>query len=154
MISCDDLRPGDGIIYTGTTFFDDIEKVKLGSDATHFEVYVGRGLVVTSLMKPGVGIYSQSVDAMLAVIRPIQPFDISAALIRFNKTIHGLPYGTRGLLGFTDQNVADEGLFCSQTGCEFYRGGGLEPFNSSIEARKVSPMHFLYVSEKIFQVFH
>lgn len=146
-----ELLPGDGIIYTGSNLFDEMEKVKLGSDATHFEVFIGFGKVVTSLLKTGVGIYNQCTDEVLRVIRPVQTFDLPAALVAF-ETIKGLPYGVRGLLNFDDVNVNDKGWFCSQVGTFFYRAGKIEPFNGLVEERKVSPMHYLYASERVFTV--
>lgn len=148
------LLPGDGIIYTGSTVFDRIEEIKLGSQATHFEVYIGNELVVTSLLAKGVGIYPQSTDQVLRVIRPVATFDLEAGLELFNRTIEGLPYGVDGLLNFTDQNIASFGVFCSQCGTEFFRGLNIEPFSGPrfSPSRKVAPMHFLYVSEKVFTV--
>ena len=146
------ILPGDGIIYTNSNLFDDIQKVKMGSDATHFEVCVGPNKVVTSLLKNGVGIYDQCADTVLRVIRPVVPFYINDALDLFRKTIEGFPYGVEGLLNFTDQNIPDVGMFCSQVGTLFYRGGMLEPFNPMVQARKVAPMHYLYASEQVFKI--
>jgi hypothetical protein len=102
-------------------------------------------------MKTGVGIYDQCKDEILMVIRPIVPFFVDDALDEFKNMI-GMPYGTKGLLNFTDQNVFDDGLFCSQVGCTFYRLGKMEPFNHTVLTRRVSPMHFLYVSSNVFDI--
>ena len=149
-----DLQPGDGIIYTGSTVFDRIEQVKLGSDATHFEVYAGDGMVWTSLLRTGVDVYHRCQDEVLRVIRPLDPFDAANAMVRFNSTIRFRPYGLKGLLGFLDANVPDDGIFCSQVGTEIYRSQGIEPFNSLVSARKVAPRDFLYASERVFKIIY
>lgn len=149
-----DLQPGDGIIYTGSALFDRIEEIKLGSDATHFEVYMGDGMVATSLLKTGVDIYPQCTDEVLRVIRPFNPFDAADAMRKFNATIRFRPYGLKGLLNFTDNNVPDNGIFCSQVGTEIFRSQGIEPFNELVEARKVAPMHFLYASCRVFKIIY
>jgi len=153
-----ELQPGDGIIYTGSTWYDRIQEVKLGSDATHFEVYMGDGMgsdmVATSLLATGVDIYPMSSDEILRIIRPLAAFDGADAMMKFSNTIRFKPYGLKGLLNFTDRSVPDDGIFCSQVGVELYRSQGIEPFNAKVEARKVAPMHFLYVSDKVFEIIY
>jgi hypothetical protein len=147
------LQPGDGITYTGSTLFDEIEKIKLGSDATHSEVYIGHGLVVTSLAGPGVGIYNVCEDQIIQIERPIKPFNCEHAVEAFKKCLNGLPYGFDGLLNFTDENVASVGMFCSQVKTCFFRSDGLEPFNKFVSHMKVAPRDYLYVSSEVFQLF-
>lgn len=147
-----DLQPGDGLIYTGRELFDQIEKVKLGSEATHFEVYIGYGYTITSKFKTGVGVYKANLYGLLRVIRPVARLNWAEAVERFKATVCGLPYGFEALLNFANVQVPDRGLFCSEVGTLLYRAAGLDPFNATIHAARVAPMHFLYLSETLFSI--
>ena len=151
-VNTSDLLPGDCLIFTGGSVFDHIEEIKLGSAAVHAEIYIGDGQVLTSKFGTGVQIYGVNLDGLHRVLRPIQNFDRDAALANFKRTVEGLPYGYEGLLEFADVNYPSIGLFCSQTCTLVYRSVGIDPFNDKIPARKVAPMHFLYIHESVFRI--
>jgi hypothetical protein len=149
-----DLLPGDGLIFGGPGddgLFQEIEKIKLGSQAVHFEVYAGDGKSFTSKPSNGVNLYDTDLTHILRVITPVAPFDVDKAHENFAR-IRGLPYGYQALLNFENIQIPDRGIFCSETGTLIYRNQPIEPFNWTIHVAKVAPAHYLYVPEIAFQI--
>ena len=141
------LEPGDCLLYAPKGFFGWVISIKTWHAIAHCECYVGNGLSVASRDGIGVGQYDWRRSELKYVLRPNQPFDLPAALQRFDSEWRGQGYDWLGLLrfgwrapvsAFRFQNKQ----FCSEFLARFYRAGGLDPFNRA-DADSIAPFQFL-----------
>lgn len=124
------IQPGDVLLYRPSDLYGRIIAYKTWHSVAHVEVSVGLGCAVAARPKTGVDRYPLRLDATLsAVLRPVQPFDLSAALRWFEREARGLPYGWLDLLAFLGWRVDGPGMICSSFATGFLRAGGLRVFN-------------------------
>lgn len=137
-----DLQPGDCLLYGPKGFFGWAIRIHTGHSIAHVEVFVGYDPAesVASRDGKGVGLYPLRIDGLKAVYRPREPFNLGAAL-RWFKQLPPIPYGWADLLNFIDINVDAKGIVCSPFAAEFYRAGGLDPFNGE-PSNKIMPFQF------------
>lgn len=139
------LRPGDLLLYAPTDWIDWIVAFKTWHLYSHCEVFDGHGISLASRNGIGVDRYAFRSDNLSRVIRPSEDYDHKKALEWF-KTVRGQRYDWLGLLCFTlaaKQGSPDK-MFCSEFATLLYRAGGLEPFDSEVNADTVAPATFLY----------
>jgi hypothetical protein len=144
------LQPGDCLLYAPKGFFGWVISIKTWHPIAHCEAYVGNGLSVASRDGIGVGQYDWRRSELKYVLRPNQPFDLQAALTRFDSEWRGQGYDWLGLLrfgwrapvsAFRFQNKQ----FCSEMLARFYRAGGLDAFNGA-DADSIAPFQFMLSS--------
>jgi len=145
------LKEGDCLLYSPKGFFGWVISLKTWHEVAHCEAYVGGpGLSVASRDGVGVGQYDWRRSELKYVLRPNQPFNLAAALERFNSEWRGQGYDWLGLLrfgwrapvsAFRFQNKQ----FCSEFLTRFYRAGGMDPFNGE-DADAIAPFMFLLSS--------
>lgn len=142
------LRPGDVLLYRGTSVWSALIRIKTWSDVSHCELYVGgaRGQTWASRDGQGVGTYPLRRDRLVAVLRPLA-WDLERARV-FHRSCLGQGYDWWGLMRFftLGQPTLDK-QFCSEYVTRLLRAGGVEPFARDYDADRVSPGMFLVSSE-------
>lgn len=139
------IKPGDTILYnTPWDFVDWAIRVKTWSVAAHCEGYVGNGLSVASRNGIGVGEYDFRKEGVVAVLRPVHPFNIDKAMEWF-KTVDGQGYDFLGLMAFflAARQSSPDKMFCSEFLTNWYRAGGFQVIQKNWDADKVAPGNFL-----------
>lgn len=124
------FRPGDVLLYSGTSWFSRLIQFKTWSRYSHCEVYDGDGCSVASRDGVGVGRYPLRTDELRVILRPVA-FDVVPARAWF-ATVDGQPYDWFGLLAFTSakrQGRNNWKMFCSEFVVRYLRAGGLDPVN-------------------------
>lgn len=138
------LQPGDVLLYSGDGFFSTLIKLKTWSTVSHCEVYDGYSFSVASRDGKGVGRYPFREDGLIAVLRPIAPFDTFTAHTWFT-TVDGQEYDWLGLLSFTSakyQGQENGKMFCSEFATRYLRAGNVDPF-AGYDADGIAPGEFL-----------
>lgn len=112
-----------------------------GGCVTHSAVYLGNGLVITSLNDTGVGIYQMDVTGLVMVRRPVGAIDFEAADVNYHANMKGLPYGWLDCLKDKYPDLPDDsnGENCSHSSAEYYRGGGLFLFGEDANLQIITP---------------
>ena len=139
------LKPGDCLLYSMPDIVDWAIEFHTAGPVAHVEVYVGEPQqAVASRNGIGVGKYPLRVDGLAAVLRPKDPFDLTAAMAWF-ETVNGYGYDFAGLLSsLTPDTVTVPGhLFCSAFATLFYRAGAFDAANAECPPNKVWPVDFL-----------
>jgi hypothetical protein len=137
------LQPGDVMLYRPTGIFGRLIALKTWHAISHVEVAVGPGKAIASRDALGVNEYPIRWAQLAAVLRPDPArFDMAKAMEYF-KTVKGQPYDFLGLLAFfRTKGAATNGKqFCSEFATNFYRAGGLDPFDGEA-AQTVPPFYF------------
>lgn len=135
------MQAGDVLLYRPSGKFGWLIAVKTWNRISHVEVAVSASEAVASRDGQGVGRYPLRTAHLAHVLRPVQPFDLAAALAWYDAQ-PDQPYGWFDLLQFMGLNVNARGIVCSPFATQFLRAGGLDPFNG-YEALKVAPFMFL-----------
>jgi hypothetical protein len=133
------LRPGDLLLYRRKGFWCWVIKVKTWSEIIHVETYLGDGIAHAARECSGVGRFPIEFDGLVAVRRPITPFDLTKAQPYLNN-VNGQGYDYFGLLRFFTygkQNTTKQ--FCSEDATRLARHAGVEPFTPETDADLVSP---------------
>jgi hypothetical protein len=107
-----DLKPGDIMLYSPSSIFGVIIKLKTWHSISHCEVYFGNGLSHASRDGVGVGEYPVRFDQLCHVIRPVK-YDTARAEAYY-KTVAGIKYGWLELANFIGIPVRNKGMFCSE----------------------------------------
>ncbi len=147
-----ELRPGDVLLYRGSGVYGWLIRLKTWHPIGHVEVYVGDRQSAASRDGKGVNIYPLRMDGLAYVLRPIEPFDLAAALRWYEREAKGLPYGWLDLLQFVGQNVNRKGVVCSPFATQLLRAGGIPIFNDE-PAEKIAPFQFL-TSERLVRIWN
>ena len=143
-----DLRPGDCLLYRGRGLFSWLIRVKTWSAVSHCEGVVNpdREQVIAA-RTTGVHAYTYDPDRLYAVLRPVAPVDVDAAMAWFARCASGQRYHYWGLLRFflLGRRSAAEAkkMFCSELLVRWYRAGGFTPFAPGYDADATSPGMFL-----------
>lgn len=138
------MRDGDVLLYSGSGLFSKLIKFKTWSRISHCEVYDGHGWSVASRDRIGVGRYPVRFDDLVAVLRPLDVFDVRTAR-RWFVTVDGQGYDWMGLLAFMSakyQGRDNARMFCSEFATRYLRAGGCDPFNG-YDADGIAPGEFL-----------
>lgn len=143
--SVDLLLPGDCLLYSGSSAFSWFIKLKTWSRISHVEVFIGNKRALASRDGEGVSNYPIRLDGLVEVIRPNEPFDLSAG-IQWYGTVQGAPYDWKQLFTFLKagrKQLEDEkAFFCSEFANAFYRKCGLTAFAKAYPSSAVSPGMF------------
>lgn len=143
----DDLLPGDILIYTGTGIFDRLISFCTRSKADHIEAYAGNRMSVASRNGIGVNIYPFRREGLLAVIRPVQPFDFASAMRTFYAKQKGkVPYGWSDILLSLCLKIHPHGMDCSHFIDVWFNDGRLSFFEPHEYAGKITPRDFFILS--------
>lgn len=144
------LKPGDVLLYKGTSFWSYIIQIKTWHGVSHCECYVGDSYSVASRDGKGVDVYPWRDSDLVAVLRvkPEYNFRLNSALTWFLQSAKGQGYDWWGLLRFTWRSDYTKGnknnkQFCSEFLTRFLRAGGVDPFNGE-DADAVPPYLFMY----------
>lgn len=138
---------GDVLLYARSGVYSRLIQIKTWSRVSHCEVvaeYGSHPSVVASRNGVGVGEYALDLNGLYAVVRPVVPFDVHAALQWFD-TVNGQGYDWLGLLAFFSaqrQGRENGKMFCSEFSTRFLRAGGVDPFNGA-DADAIAPADFL-----------
>ena len=127
----DILQPGDVLLFNRQGFYNRLIMLKTWSRVSHCECYTTGGLTVASRNGKGVNIYDIDVNGLYGVLRPLQPFDLKAAMEWYMRESHGQGYDWIGLLAFFSakwQGKENGKQFCSEFCTRFLRAGGVDPF--------------------------
>lgn len=141
------LKPGDVLLYRGSGFISWFIRVKSWSPVNHVEIYIGDGCTI-SARASGVNIFRLITDGLYEVWRPTQTLQLSKAMAWFCEKARYQRYDWWGLFRFF--NLGKPSLdkqFCSEVSMRFLRAGGVELFNPTVDADKVSPGMFRHISE-------
>lgn len=138
------LRPGDVLLFRGSGFFSWWIRTKTWSPVSHCEGVVSPTEVVAA-RNAGVRRYPLTRTHLYAVMRPEEPFDLSAAMTWFAAHAEGQKYDWQGLANFINLRWGkSEGKqFCSELLVRWFRAGGIRPFHDTYDADKTSPGMFL-----------
>lgn len=143
-----ELFPGDHLIYgrhKGWDPFSWVTQIKTWSPAVHIEVYAGDGRSFASRNGLGVALYPWRADQLIAILRPLNKFDMDSARRWFYEVANGEGYDWLGLLCFT--YAVSQGdptkMFCSEFATRFGRMGGVDAVHRDFDADKVAPAAFL-----------
>ena len=145
------IQLGDALLYFDSASpMDWAIAVKTFTKVSHIEIYVGYGKSIAARPGVGCGKYPLRRDGLVAIRRPIKPFDLNAAMAWFTRSrgVHPAPcredYDWKGLLCFTlavKQGSPDK-MFCSELALRFYRHGKFEPFAPELDADTTPPSYF------------
>lgn len=144
--SLDLLRPGDCLLYSGSSPFSWFIKVKTWSRISHVEVFIGNGRALASRDGQGVNNYPLRVDGLVEVLRPTVPCDLNAGLAWYG-TVRGRPYDWKQLFTFLragrKQLANEEAFFCSEFAARLYAAMTDDPpFAIHYAAPAISPGMF------------
>lgn len=150
------LKPGDCLLYRGTSFWSILIQIKTWHPISHCECYVGDGYSVASRDGRGVDVYPLRENGLVAVLRikPEYKFRLQSAIVWFLRAAKGQGYDWLGLLRFTwktDYIKGDKNnkQFCSEFLTRFYRNGGVDPFNGD-DADAIAP--FMFLDSPVFDI--
>lgn len=136
-----DLLPGDCLLYTPSSLFGAIIKLKTWHSIAHVEVFAGAATSWASRDGKGVSRYPWRNTELAYILRPCVHLDLPAANA-WATSIIGTPYGWLELLNFVGLSVEKKGMFCSQFVAEYYRHAGWHLFPED-RAAQVAPFEFL-----------
>lgn len=137
------LQPGDCLLYRGRGFFSWLIRVKTWSAVSHCEGVVSPVEAVAARTH-GVRRYPLTGAHLYAILRPLEPFDLKAAMAWFAEHANGQRYDTWGLLRFFLLGGPSlDKQFCSELLTRWYRAGGIHPFADGYDADLTSPGMFL-----------
>lgn len=134
------LLPGDCLLYRPSGVFGWIIKAKTWHAISHVEVWDGHGQSWASRDGLGVNLYPNRLADIDTVMRPRMPVDLDTAR-RWAASMIGTPYGWGDLLEFVNVTHDFKGIVCSPFATEWYRAGGLDPFNGE-DSAKIAPFEF------------
>ncbi len=145
------LEPGDALLYRPSSPTGWVIAVKTWTRVAHVEGYAGDGMSIAA-RSSGVNLYALRTKKLAAVMRPVHPFNIEAAM-RWFQTVRGQRYDWRGLLCFTlaVRQGAKDRMFCSELLTRWYRAGDFHPFNKAEDADHIAPSAF-WLTPAMFQV--
>ena len=135
------LEKGDWLGYRHFSLTSLMTHQCTGGDVTHSAVYLGNGLVVTSLNDTGVGIYLMDQCGLVMVRRPVGDVEFVAADANYKTNMKGLPYGWLDCLKVKFPDLPDDsnGENCSHSSAEYYRGGKLLLFGEDANLQTITP---------------
>lgn len=135
------VTAGDVLLYRPSGLFGRLIALKTWNEISHVEVSIGGGFAVASRDGKGVNVYPERTAQLAHVLRPVQPFDLAAAMAWFEEDAKGLPYGWLDIAAFLGLKWDAKGVICSPFATDFLRAGGLDPFNG-YPSRSVAPFMF------------
>lgn len=143
----DFVRPGDALLYNSGGFVGWAIRVKTWHRIVHCEGYVGGGQSVAARGPQdgtgGVGRWDLRLEGLVAILRPIPPFNLAAAMAWF-ATVDGQKYDILGLFRFYGLGWGSKNKqICSAFLTRWQRKGGVEPFQSDEDAHNIAPFQFL-----------
>lgn len=149
------LKPGDCLLYSGSSFISRAIKIKTWSHVSHVEIYRGDFKSIASRDQVGVNTYSFRYDGLYEVRRPNSELDMGEALRWFDTPFDpvtktgttGQKYDTWGLFRFfTLGKQSTDKQFCSEVATRFYRkcvelphGHDFHPFHPDWDADLIAP---------------
>jgi len=141
------MQPGDCLLYRTKGFWSWLIRVKTFSSVSHCEAVVVPGVEVIAARGEGVQRFAFKTEGLYAILRPVEPFDLEAAMAWFTRSAEGQGYHWWGLLRFFLLGKPSAGektkMFCSELLVRWYRAGGVHPFALGYDADKTSPGMFL-----------
>lgn len=145
-----DLIPGDILLYTGTSIYDELIKLKTWSNICHVEVFWDTGTTVASRPGQGVRIYPFEPVGLVMVRRPTAFWKSHAEA--WLRPMLGLPYDFSDLEKFFLLNPSGSGIVCSPLAAMCLRAGGVQAFAPDYDDRAIAPRDFTITpaSTKIF----
>src|ERR1700761_7391141 len=131
------LRPGDILLCAG------IEIVRLATNSLfgHVAIYLGDGVVITSLTRSDVNYYdlTEGAQEILSVRRPKAPLDLTAARAAFEKSYRFKPYGWGDCAGDVGLPNSGGGYNCSHISVQFLEDAGAPQFDPTFNKAKITP---------------
>lgn len=145
-----DLKPGHILGFAGEA----IVRWETDGAAGHVGVYVGDGMVLTSLTGTGVGIYPLAANGTLIWVRePDTAPDVPAGLAAI-KPLIGVPYGWCDDIGDIGLPNSGKGINCSHITAVALEAMGTPQFDPTFNKAKITPAHFetSYESKQVWPV--
>jgi hypothetical protein len=147
MMLREQLQPGDCLLYAPKGAYGWIIAIKTWHSVAHCEGYIGDGESVASRDGIGVGRFPLRESELQYVMRPVVPFQLAAAMARFDREWRGQGYDWLGLVRFAWRAPVarfrfNNKQFCSEFLTRWYREGQIDPFNGD-DADAIAPSDFL-----------
>ena len=140
-----EIKPGDCMLFAGSSPFSWVIKVKTFSPVSHVEVALNENYALACRDGHGTDLYPIRLRGLYAVRRPTTPIDWGAAMAWFG-TVKGQPYSYWQAMRFFRLKWCKENVtktMCSPFATRLYRNGGFHPFAGKYDASLVSPGMFL-----------
>lgn len=143
MLVPEELRAGDVLLYSPSSWIGWIICLKTWCTLSHCEIYYGQGKVIAARQQ-GVDIYDERIDRYLRFVRrPVlvsKPFDVASAYKAVMPML-GKPYDIKALFDFylPWKRHYHANRICSSVVTVFLRAGGVEPFNPKVDADDIAP---------------
>lgn len=141
------LNPGDCLLYSGTSFWSWVIRIKTWSKISHVEVYDGSDRSLASRDGRGVDRYPVRWKNLVAILRPkgIEQQGMDMGKQWFETKARGQAYDWIGLLCFS--LAVSQGSrykqFCSEFANRFYKHAGFTAFHPDWPSDKIAPGQFL-----------
>lgn len=135
-----DLIPGDILLCAGL----DVVRMATHSAYGHVAVYIGNGVVVTSLARSGVNFYdlTEGAQNILCVRRDRRAIDLKAANAAFEQKWRGQPYGWGDCAGDVGLPNSGGGFNCSHTGAQYLEDALAPQFDPAYAKSRITPRDF------------
>lgn len=139
-----DLKPGDVLVYSGSSWWSRLIRIKTWSRATHVEMVSANGRKAYGAREDsGVGTWDLRIEGLVAVLRydGLDMLDVVEFHLRCTRPRQG--YDFLGLLRFFTWGAqSTDRQFCSEYVTRLLRAGGVRPFAPGLDADLVPPSYF------------